>query len=144
MSEPTLYAYRVKTITRVVDGDTFDCIIDLGFNVLLEGRVRMAGIDTPESRTADDTEKVFGLASKEYLKEHLSHATIVIVKTEIDNEQEKFGRILGHVFADGVNINKKMCEDGYAVAYWGQNKQDVQDEHQVNRQRLLNEGRVKL
>lgn len=144
MSEPTLYAYRVKTIIKVVDGDTFDCILDLGFNVLLEARVRMAGIDTPESRTTDKTEKVFGLASKEYLKERITKAKTIVIKTEIAQELEKFGRVLGHVFADGVNINQLMCQDGYAVAYWGQNKDDVQDEHQINRQRLLTEGKIKL
>ena len=91
----TPFAYRVKSIKKIIDGDTFDCILDLGFDVLLEARVRMAGIDTPESRTRDLTEKKFGLASKEYLVEKINNAEDIIVRTELDNEKGKFGRILG-------------------------------------------------
>ena len=94
MSEIELYNFRVKQITKVVDGDTFDCILDLGFDVLLEARVRMMGIDTPESRTRDLEEKKFGLLAKEYLIMKLE-AEDIIVRTEVDNEKGKFGRILG-------------------------------------------------
>ena len=107
----TPFAYRVKSIKKIIDGDTFDCILDLGFDVLLEARVRMAGIDTPESRTRDLTEKKFGLASKEYLVEKINNAEDIIVRTELDNEKGKFGRILGTAYLDGVNINQKMIDE---------------------------------
>lgn len=143
MSEVTPFAYKVRSIVKIIDGDTFDCILDLGFDVLLEARVRMAGIDTPESRTSDKVEKKFGLASKEYLKEHIKHAEDIIVRTELDNEKGKFGRILGTVYLDGVNINQKMIDEGYAVAYHGQSKDDVEAQHLSNRQRLMEAGIVK-
>lgn len=139
-----VYAYRVQSIKKIIDGDTFDCILDLGFDVLLEARVRMAGIDTPESRTRDKVEKQFGLASKNFLKEQFKHATTIVIKTELDNEKGKFGRVLGTVYLDGVNINEVMCQEGYAVAYFGQNKDDVEDEHLKNRTRLLEAGIVTI
>lgn len=142
MSDVTPFAYVVKSIKKVIDGDTFDCILDLGFDVLLEARVRMAGIDTPESRTRDKVEKTFGLASKKFLKQHIKNAEKIIVRTELDNEKGKFGRILGTVYLDGVNINEKMCADGFAVEYFGQSKDDIEGKHLENRQRLLNEGAV--
>jgi len=142
MSDVTPFAYQVRSIVKIIDGDTFDCILDLGFDVLLEARVRMAGIDTPESRTSDKVEKVFGLASKDFLKHAIEDASNIIVRTELDNEKGKFGRILGTVYLDGVNINEKMCADGHAVAYFGQSKDDIHGEHMANRQRLLNEGVV--
>ena len=144
MSKVTPFAYKVKSMKKIIDGDTFDCILDLGFDVLLEARVRMAGIDTPESRTRDLIEKQFGLASKEYLIECIDSAEDVIVKTELDNEKGKFGRILGTVYLDGVNVNEKMIEDGYAVGYHGQSKDDIESNHLVNRDRLLTENKVQL
>ena len=144
MSDVTPFAYKVRSIVKIIDGDTFDCILDLGFDVLLEARVRMAGIDTPESRTSDTVEKKFGLASKEFLKHAIHEAQDIVIRTELDNEKGKFGRILGTVYLDGVNINEKMCNEGYAVAYFGQSKDDVQGEHMKNRQKLLNEGIVTL
>lgn len=143
MSDVTPFAYKVRSVVKIIDGDTFDCILDLGFDVLLEARVRMAGIDTPESRTRDKVEKKFGLASKEFLKEGIKHAEDIIVRTELDNEKGKFGRILGTVYLDGVNINQKMIDEGYAVAYHGQSKDDVEAQHLANRQRLMEAGIVK-
>lgn len=139
--KPQPYSYRVKSIVKIIDGDTFDCIMDLGFDVLLEARVRMMGIDTPESRTRDLEEKKFGLLAKEYLMEKLDGEEL-IVTTEVDNEKGKFGRILGWVWADGVNINKQMIIDHMAVAYEGQSKDDVEQEHLKNREILKEQGKV--
>ena len=139
--KPQPYSYRVKSIVKIIDGDTFDCIMDLGFDVLLEARVRMMGIDTPESRTRDLEEKKFGLLAKEYLMEKLDGEEL-IVTTEVDNEKGKFGRILGWVWADGVNINNQMIIDHMAVAYEGQSKDDVEQAHLNNRKILQEQGKV--
>ena len=142
-----MYEYRCKII-RVIDGDTVDVDIDLGFQVWIRGeRVRIMGIDTPESRTSDKTEKVFGLASKERLKE-LLHGE-VILKTEVSKAGEdmkgKFGRILGDfILEDGRKATEVLIEEGHAVLYHGQNKDDVQSAHMINRQRLINEGKVTI
>jgi micrococcal nuclease len=141
-----MYEYRVK-ILKVVDGDTVDVDIDLGFGVWLKDeRVRIMGIDTPESRTRDKTEKVFGLASKARLKELLGKDAIL--KTMINKDGEdmkgKFGRILGDFVYEDTTVSKVLVSEGHAVEYWGQSKDDVQDEHMKNRERLLNEGKVKL
>jgi len=140
MTQPSPYSYRVKSIVKIIDGDTFDCIMDLGFDVLLEARVRMAGIDTPESRTRDLEEKKFGLLAKEWLIEHLNDD--IIISTELDNEKGKFGRVLGTVWAEGTNINEKMIEEHMAVRYHGQAKSDVEVEHMKNRQILTEQGKI--
>lgn len=140
MTQPSPYSYRVKSIVKIIDGDTFDCIMDLGFDVLLEARVRMAGIDTPESRTRDLEEKKFGLLAKEWLIEHLNDD--IIISTQLDNEKGKFGRVLGTVWAEGTNINEKMIEEHMAVRYHGQAKSDVEVEHMKNRQILQEQGKV--
>ena len=139
--KPQPYSYRVKNIVKIIDGDTFDCIMDLGFDVLLEARVRMMGMDTPESRTRDLEEKKFGLLAKEYLIEKLNSKEL-IVTTEVDNEKGKFGRILGWVWADGVNINNQMIADHMAVAYEGQSKDDIEQKHLRNREILKEQGKV--
>ena len=139
--KPSPYSYRVKSIKKIIDGDTFDCIMDLGFDVLLEARVRMRGIDTPESRTRDLEEKKFGLLAKEYLTEKLSTEDI-IVTTEVDNEKGKFGRILGWVWCNGVNINNQMIDEHMAVAYHGQSKDDIEQQHLANRTILQEQGKV--
>ena len=140
MTQPSPYSYRVKSIVKIIDGDTFDCIMDLGFDVLLEARVRMAGIDTPESRTRDLEEKKFGLLAKEWLIAHLNDD--IIISTELDNEKGKFGRVLGTVWAEGTNINEKMIEEHMAVRYHGQAKSDVEAEHMKNRQILAEQGKI--
>jgi micrococcal nuclease len=119
-----MYEYFVKNVTNVVDGDTIDVIIDLGFDILFASRVRLAGIDTPESRTRDLAEKALGLESKEYLKKHLKDAKSIIIKTEKMNSTEKFGRILGWLYVNGetVSVNDKMINDGYAWGYMGDAK----------------------
>ena len=139
--KPSPYSYRVKSIKKVIDGDTFDCILDLGFDVLLEARVRMMGIDTPESRTRDLVEKKFGLLAKEYLIMKLE-AEDIIVTTEVDNEKGKFGRILGWVWANGVNINQQMIDENIAVAYHGQSKDDIEQAHLENRKILQEQGKI--
>jgi len=119
-----MYEYYVKKVENVVDGDTIDVIIDLGFDILFASRVRLAGIDTPESRTKDAKEKALGLESKEYLKKHLKDAKSVAIKTEKMNSSEKYGRILGWVYINGdtESLNDKMINDGYAWGYLGDTK----------------------
>ncbi len=142
-----MYEYKAKVL-RVVDGDTVDVDIDLGFGVVLANeRVRIMGIDTPESRTRDTVEKVFGLASKTRLKELLGKTAIL--KTQINKNGEdmkgKFGRILGDFVAkDGRMVTDVLVEEGHAVAYFGGSKEEIQIKHEANRQKLIREGKVKV
>lgn len=143
-----MYEYKC-TILRVVDGDTVDIDIDLGFNIWVRGeRVRVHGIDTPESRTSDKVEKVFGEASKKRVKELLPIGSVQILKTIKDSDggdaKGKFGRILGDFIIEDKLLSEIMVEEGHAVKYFGQNKADVEMEHLANRQRLLYEEKVKL
>ncbi len=119
-----MYEYYVRKVENVVDGDTIDVLIDLGFDILFASRVRLAGIDTPESRTKDLAEKALGLEAKEYLKKALKDAKSVVIKTEKMNSSEKYGRILGWVYVDGntVSLNDMMINDGYAWGYLGDTK----------------------
>jgi micrococcal nuclease len=119
-----MYEYRVKKLINVIDGDTIDVDIDLGFDISLSRRVRMAGIDTPESRTTNKAEKVLGLESKEYLKKMMKDAKTIVIKTELPDSSEKYGRILGWIYIDDANksINEQLIEDGYAWAYMGETK----------------------
>jgi len=140
-----MYEYRAKII-KVIDGDTVDVDIDLGFGISLNNeRVRIMGIDTPESRTRDKVEKKFGLASKARLKELLGKDTIL--KTQVGRGGEdmkgKFGRILGDFLVNGKKAGEILIKEGHAVAYHGQNKLDVQAQHMKNRARLMKEGKVK-
>jgi len=133
-----VYEYRGK-VTRVVDGDTVDCILDLGFNIHHSCRVRLLGIDTPESRTRDREEKARGLLSKQALKDLLTEKDFVI-KTHKKKAKGKFGRVLGELWMEEKNINKEMIELGYAVEYYGQSKEDIKDAHQKNKQLLIERG----
>ena len=119
-----MYEYFVKEVKNVVDGDTIDVIIDLGFDILFSSRVRLAGIDTPESRTTDKAEKTLGLEAKDYLKKQLKDAKSVVIRTEKMDSSEKYGRILGWVYINGESesINNKMINDGYAWGYLGETK----------------------
>ena len=119
-----MYEYYVKKVESVVDGDTIDVLIDLGFDILFQSRVRLAGIDTPESRTKDLKEKALGLESKEYLKKALKDAKSVVIKTEKMDSSEKYGRILGWVYINGdtMSLNDMMINDGYAWGYLGDTK----------------------
>jgi len=147
-----MYEYRVK-IVKVIDGDTVDVDIDLGFGVwMMDERVRIIGIDTPESRTRDKIEKKFGLAAKARLKSLLGKSCVL--KTEVNKNGEdmkgKFGRILGdfNVYDAKTDAwqgcSKILISEGHAVPYHGQNKDDVEAAHLANRERLLQEGVVVL
>lgn len=142
-----MYEYRAK-INRVVDGDTVDVDIELGFDIVLTGqRVRIMGIDTPESRTSDKVEKVFGIAAKNRLKELLGPTAILKTQIEKDGDDAKgkFGRILGDFIApDGRMVTEIMIEEGHCVPYFGGSKEDTQAAHAVNRARLIAEGKVVL
>ena len=119
-----MYEYFVEEVKNVVDGDTIDVVIDLGFDILFASRVRLAGIDTPESRTTDKAEKALGIEAKEYLKKQLKDAKSVVIRTEKMNSSEKYGRILGWVYVNGESesVNNKMISDGYAWGYLGETK----------------------
>jgi micrococcal nuclease len=120
-----MYEYRVKKVLKVVDGDTIDVDIDLGFSVSFTQRVRLAGIDTPESRTKDLKEKALGLEVKEHLNKQLKDALTVTIKTEKPDSSEKYGRILGWLYIndDEKSLNEQMIEQGYAWTYDGGTKQ---------------------
>lgn len=119
-----MYEYRVKKVTGVVDGDTIDVELDLGFNISYSQRVRLAGIDTPESRTKDKMEKALGLEVKQRLKDTLSKAETIVIRTELPDSSEKYGRILGWLFLDGaeMSVNEALVADGYAWGYLGDTK----------------------
>ena len=146
-----MYEYKAKVI-KVVDGDTVDVDIDLGFGVWMrDERVRLMGIDTPESRTRDKVEKKFGLASKARIKQ-LLHGDIVL-KTQVNKNGEdmkgKFGRILGDFSVyyapedRWMPVTEVMSLEGHAVAYFGGSKDELVELHMANRERLLAEGIVK-
>jgi len=129
-----MYEYRCEVV-KIIDGDTVDVDIDLGFGVWLKKeRIRMFGIDTPESRTRDLEEKKYGLAAKEFLTKWLSAGNITL-KTQKDAEG-KFGRILGELWYGDVNINQKMIEEHHAVEYKGQSKDEIVSEHLFNRTKV--------
>ena len=143
-----MYEYRCK-ILRVVDGDTVDVDIDLGFGMWMhKERVRMMGIDTPESRTRDKVEKKFGFASKQFVKDMMPVGSKQVLKTQIDRSGEdkkgKFGRILGDFLIDGKKLTETIIKEGYGVVYTGQNKDQVEKAHLNNRKKLIKEGKVTL
>ena len=131
-----MYEYRVKKVLKIVDGDTIDVDIDLGFDISFTSRVRLAGIDTPESRTTDKEEKVLGLEVKDRLKTLISSANTVVIRTEKMNSSEKYGRILGWLFLDGAekSVNEALIADGYAWGYMGDTK--VKDFALLHQRRL--------
>ena len=141
-----MYEYRCNVL-KIVDGDTVDVDIDLGFGVWLKDeRVRIMGIDTPESRTSDPIEKKFGLAAKDRLKQLLGKTAIL--KTQVDKSGEdmkgKFGRILGDFVVGESTVTQIIISEGHAVAYFGGSKDDVQEQHKKNRERLIAEGIVTI
>ncbi|MDA8897616.1 thermonuclease family protein [bacterium] len=145
-----MYEYRCSVL-KVVDGDTADVDIDLGFGIVLtDERVRLMGIDTPESRTSDKVEDLFGELAKARLKELIAGKSGPILKTQINKDGEdmkgKFGRILGD-FEVEKNGERRMAtdvliEEGHAVAYFGGSKDEIAAKHLVNRDKLLREGLV--
>lgn len=136
------YKYNVK-IKKVVDGDTVDIDIDLGFGVWVhKERVRIMGIDTPESRTSNKVEKLFGLAAKDALKSLLPIGSMqVLVIAEYD-AKGKFGRILGDFEIGDKMATDILIEQGHCVAYFGGSKEEIQIKHVANQQKLLREGVV--
>jgi micrococcal nuclease len=143
-----VYEYRAELI-KVVDGDTVDVDIDLGFGVWLKNeRVRIMGIDTPESRTSDKVEKLFGLAAKNRVKKMLEKNIVLKTFAAKDGEdmKGKFGRILGdfYIESEGKLLTEVMIEEGHAVPYHGQSKDDIQEQHLANRERLVAKGVVIL
>jgi len=139
-----MYQYKCK-INKVLDGDTVDIDLDLGFNIVLANqRVRMAGIDTPESRTTNKEEKPRGLLSKKKLGEKLPVGSWQIIETQrSDNNDDKFGRILGvFILEDGTQVNDWLIKNNYAVPYKGENKDLTQTEHQANKKILMERGEL--
>jgi micrococcal nuclease len=135
-----MYEYKCK-VTRVVDGDTVDALIDLGFDIKYSSRVRLYGIDTPESRTRDKDEKARGKMASAYLKEAVDNGDTVVLRTKLSDSRGKFGRVLASVVVDDVDINEAMIENHLAVAYFGQSKDDIEAEHMINREKLIELGK---
>jgi len=140
-----MYQYKCKII-KVLDGDTIDIDLDLGFKIILANqRVRMAGVDTPESRTTIAEEKVRGQLSKKKLAEKLPVGSWQIIETQKpDSNDDKFGRILGvFILEDGTRVNDWLIQNNYAVPYKGENKELTQAEHQANKKILIERGELK-
>jgi len=134
-----MYEYACK-VERVVDGDTIDVVLDLGFYVSFKSRVRLYGIDTPESRTRDLDEKARGKMATAFLKEAIDSGEKVVIQTKLKDSRGKFGRVLGDVIVDGININQELITNNYAVAYFGQSKEEIELGHIENRKILIELG----
>jgi len=147
VSESKMYEYKCE-LDRVVDGDTVDVDIDLGFGIWLrKERVRVMGIDTPESRTSDPIEKIFGKAASARLKELIEHDCILCTTKDRSGEDDrgKYGRVLGDFrLSDGRMATDVLIEEGHAVAYWGGSKDDLIEQHMANRARLIDEGTITI
>ena len=128
-SRKSCYNFRVTEINRVLDGDTIDVTIDLGFDLLKKERVRIAGVDTPEKRTRDKEEKALGLDATAWMKEKLEGAIKgddeLTIRTELKGGVGKYGRLLGWLYVgdDEFSLNQQMITEGYAWAYDGGTKQ---------------------
>ncbi len=135
-----MYEYRC-TVVKIIDGDTVDVDIDLGFGIWMhKERIRLLGIDTPESRTRDKEEKKYGLAAKKYLTEMLNDEGGIVLKTKKDAEG-KFGRILGELWRTTDNadksINQYLVDEHHAVQYYGQSKDEIAEQHLENRKHVV-------
>ena len=142
------YEYNA-TVIDIVDGDTITVDIDLGFNVKLTNqKVRLLGVDTPESRTSDKIEKVFGIASKEYCKKFIDECKdkTVVIRTYLSDSEEKFGRLLGEIINPTTKkiLNEELIKNNYAVKYLGENKDNVKSQHLANRKKLIDAKIVNL
>jgi len=137
-----MYEYACK-VERVVDGDTVDVVLDLGFDILYKCRVRLYGIDTPESRTRNKDEKARGKMAGAFLKEAIDNGNKVVIQTKLKDSRGKFGRVLGDVVVDGININQSMIDNYHAAAYFGQSKEAIEAVHDANRTRLIELGKFK-
>ena len=119
-----MYVYNAK-VNRIVDGDTIDVTLDLGFGVKYDQRVRLAGIDTPEKRTRNAAEKVLGIDATDWLTQQLTSLSTVIIKTELDGAIGKYGRVLGWLYISEEapkSLNSQMVDEGYAWIYNGGSK----------------------
>tara|TARA_Y100001951_G_C11290917_1_gene272104 strand:+ start:1823 stop:2251 length:429 start_codon:yes stop_codon:yes gene_type:complete len=134
-----MYEYKCE-VTRVVDGDTIDCVLDLGFSILHKCRVRLYGIDTPESRTRDLDEKARGKLASKFLQESIDDGDEIVLRSELKDSKGKYGRVLGSIVVDGLDVNQAMVAQNLAVKYFGQSKDDVEAEHMVNRKKLIDSG----
>jgi|TARA_R100001082_G_scaffold58422_1_gene32381 endonuclease YncB( thermonuclease family) len=124
-----VYTYRVKSVNRIVDGDTIDVTIDLGFSININQRVRVAGIDSPEKRTRDAAEKALGIDATEWMTKRINEAPELIIKTAVEGSMGKYGRVLGWLFVgeDDVSLNEQMINEGFAWKYdGGTKKKDLQ------------------
>ena len=134
-----MHEYKAK-ITKIIDGDTIRCDIDLGFDIVMANQtIRLFGIDTPESRTRDLEEKFYGNISKQFLNDYCPKGSYITLRTHLD-KKGKFGRILGELIVNKVNLNEQMIEENLAVAYHGQSKMDIEKEHLYNRTQLSHRG----
>ena len=138
-----MYEYNCK-VEKIVDGDTIDVVLDLGFDILYKSRIRLYGIDTPESRTRNLDEKVRGKMASAFLRKAIEEGEKVCIQTKLKDSRGKFGRVLGDVVVDGVNINQSMVDNHHAVKYFGQSKDDIEEEHLKNRQILIDNGILEL
>ena len=140
-----MYQYKA-VIIKVIEGDTVDVDIDLGFEVWLKNqRIRLYGIDTPESRTRDKVEKVFGNLAKNKILEFCPIGSEIVLQTKTDDSRGKYGRILGELITkDGINVNEYFIKNAYAVAYFGKSKEDIAAQQLANRQIILERGEVTL
>ena len=120
-----MYTFRVKSINRIVDGDTIDVTIDLGFSININQRVRVAGIDSPEKRTRDAAEKALGIDATEWMTKRLEKAPELIIKTAVEGSMGKYGRGLGWLFVgeEDVSLNEQMINEGFAWKYDGGTKE---------------------
>ena len=116
-----MYTYRVKSVNRIVDGDTIDVTIDLGFSIHIDQRVRVAGIDSPEKRTRDAEEKALGIDATEWMTKRINGASELIIKTAVEGSMGKYGRVLGWLFVgdEDVSLNEQMINEGFAWKYDG-------------------------
>ena len=137
-----MYEYACK-VKRVVDGDTVDVVLNLGFDIMYKSRVRLYGIDTPESRTRNLDEKARGKMAGAFLKNEIDSGKKVVIQTKLKDSRGKFGRVLGNIIVDGININQLMIDNYHAAAYFGQSKEDIEAVHDANRTKLIELGLFK-
>jgi micrococcal nuclease len=120
------YIYKIRKIQKIVDGDTLDVEIDLGFSIIIEKRIRLAGLDAPELHTTDSNEKALGLKAKEWLKGHLEGPGEILIRTELS--AEKYGRILGKLYINDICLNDQMISEGLCWKYdGGQKNKNLED-----------------
>jgi len=142
------YEYNAK-VTQVIDGDTIVVDIDLGFDVKLTNqKVRLLGVDTPESRTSDKIEKTFGEASKNYTKKFIEQCSEqnIVLRTYLSDNEEKFGRLLGEIINPQTKkvLNEELINNNYAIKYLGENKDKIKALHLYNRKKLIDSKVVNL